>query len=216
MLIADRFTDSARADRAVAAVRAGVRWVHLRDHRADAETFARAARRLVRRLREKTPDVGLSVNTRLDVAASLGVHWHGGRRGPPAAGARRQLGAEALIGYSAHALDEARDEHLKAADYFFFSPVFPTSSKPDHPGAGLPALAAFCEAARFRPVFALGGIIPERVPECRAAGAYGVAVLSGIMEAAAPDDAARAYRRALASREKARGPGSAGEGEGKR
>lgn len=33
-LIADGFTNDARADRAVEAVRAGVRWVHLRDHEA--------------------------------------------------------------------------------------------------------------------------------------------------------------------------------------
>jgi thiamine monophosphate synthase len=31
------------------------------------------------------------------------------------------------------------------------------------------------------PVFALGGITPARVPECLTAGAFGVAVMSGVM-----------------------------------
>lgn len=202
VLIADRFTEPDRADRAVAAVEGGVRWIHLRDHSADPGTFDRAARRLVRQLRVVSEAVEVSVNTRLDVAASLGIHLHLGRRGPTVAAARRRLGASALIGYSAHERGEAWDRRLRDADYYFFSPVYPTSSKPGHSGIGLPALAAFCEAARPRPVLGLGGVTPKRVPACRAAGAYGVAVLSGIMDADAPEAAARAYCRALAAEEK--------------
>lgn len=204
VLIADRFAEPERADRVMAAARAGVRWIHLRDHHTEAKTFERKARRLVQRLREVSDAIGISVNTQLDVAASLDVHLHLGRRGPAIDVARRRLGAEACIGYSAHALSEAQDDRLTAADYFFFSPVYPTSSKPDHPGTGRAALASFCEAARPRPVFALGGITPERVSACRAAGAYGVAVLSGIMEADAPGDAARAYLEALTDEERKR------------
>lgn len=198
-LIADRFTEPDRADRVVAAARAGIRWVHLRDHRATPEMFDRAARQLIRRLWQISESIGVSVNTQLDVAASLGVHLHLGRRGPSVETARRRLGSEVLIGYSAHEEIEAQGERLAAADYFFFSPVYPTPSKPDHPGTGIPALSAFCEAAQPRPVLALGGITPERVQPCRAAGAYGVAVLSGIMEASTPSAAARAYVRALAA-----------------
>lgn len=207
VLIADRFTDPARAERTVAAVRAGVRWVHLRDHQATRERFAEAARRLVRRLRAARPNVDVSVNTQLDVAASLGIHVHLGTRGPSVEAARQRLGRDRLVGYSAHALDEAQEERLAAADYFFFSPVYPTSSKPGHPGVGLAALAAFCEAARPRPVFALGGVTPARVADCRAAGAYGVAVLSGILTAESVEEATRVYLKSVG--EWARG--SAGE-----
>ena len=199
VLIADRFTDSDRADRVLVAAQSGVRWVHLRDHRAGPEAFDRAARQLIRRLWSISAKIAISVNTQLDVAALLGVHLHLGRRGPSIEAARRRLGDEVLIGYSAHEQIEAQGDRLAAADYFFFSPVYPTSSKPDHPGTGISALESFCEAAQPRPVVALGGITPERVPACRTAGAYGVAVLSGIMEADAPAAAARAYLRALAT-----------------
>lgn len=198
-LIADRFTEPDRAEQVVAAVQAGVRWVHLRDREASRETFDRAARRLIRRLWSFSDAVGISVNTQLDLAAALGVHLHLGRRGPSVEAARRRVGRGVLIGYSAHDAVEAQGDRLAAVDYFFFSPVYPTPSKPDHPGTGVPALEAFCTAAAPRPVLALGGITPERVSRCRAAGAYGVAVLSGIMSAAAPQAAARAFLRALAA-----------------
>lgn len=197
-LIADGFTEPDRADRVLAAVQAGIRWVHLRDHDAGRDAFDRAARRLIRRVWAISDTIGISVNTQLDVAASLGVHLHLGRRGPSVDAARQQLGADVLIGYSAHDVVEVQGDRLSEADYLFFSPVFPTPSKPDHPGTGVAALEAFCAAAS-RPVLALGGITPERVPTCRAAGAYGVAVLSGIMNAPAPQAAARAYLRALAA-----------------
>lgn len=198
-LIADGFTQSDRAERVLAAARAGVRWIHLRDHEAPPDAFDRAARQLIRQLWDVSDAIGISVNTQLDVAVALGVHVHLGRRGPSVSTARQRVGVDTLIGYSAHDAIEVQSDRLSDADYFFFSPVYPTSSKPDHQGTGVAALESFSVAATPRPVLALGGITPERVPACRRAGAYGVAVLSGIMDAAAPQAAARAYLRALAT-----------------
>lgn len=196
-LIADGFSKPERASRAQAAVRSGIRWVHLRDHSVGPDAFDAAARALAQRLRTIAPDVVLSVNTHMDTASDLGAGLHVGRRGPAPDVARRLLHNDILMGYSAHGDVEATRARIRAVDYFFFSPVFPTSSKPDHPGAGLPALRSFCQAAQPAPVVALGGITPERVSACRRAGAWGVAVLSGIMDAETPGAATRAYIRAL-------------------
>lgn len=198
-VIADQFTDEARADRAVAAVRAGARWVHLRDHAASPEAFDTAAQNLAQRLRDTAENVVVSVNARGSTAESLDAGLHVGRRGPSTAEARAALGEEALIGYSAHEEWEARGDRAQGRDYYFYSPVFETSSKPDAAPAGLAALRSFCRVAAPTPVLALGGITPERVPACQTAGAAGVAVLSGIMEAEAPAAATQAYLRALAS-----------------
>ncbi|WP_118830590.1 thiamine phosphate synthase [Salinibacter ruber] len=197
-LIADGFTNDARADRALEAVRAGVRWVHLRDHEASPEAFATAAHALADRLQTAADDVTITVNTRVDVAEALGSGAHIGWRGPSVGETRERLGREALIGYSAHEHVEAEGDRTQGVDYYFFSPVFPTTSKPDRPPTGIGPLRAFCRVAAPVPVLALGGITPERISVCREAGAHGVAVLSGIMNVDTPRAAARAYLRALA------------------
>ncbi|MEL6612499.1 MAG: thiamine phosphate synthase, partial [Bacteroidota bacterium] len=176
-LIADRFTEPSYANAAVEAVRGGVRWVHLRDHVASPSAFASAARRLTERLRGAAPDVRLSVNTRVDVARALGLDVHVGTRGPAVVDARAML-PDATVGYSAHSLDEAQLAQADGAAYVFFSPIFPTASKPGHPGAGLDALRAVCQAVAV-PVVALGGVTPATAPACLDAGAHGIAVLSG-------------------------------------
>lgn len=197
-LIADGFTEQERADRAVTAVRAGVRWVHLRDHEAGPDEFESAARSLTARLREMVEDVTVTVNTRLGVARTLNVGLHLGWRGPSASDAREALGKDVLLGYSAHEEIGIEGDRAPDVDYYTFSPIFATSSKSDQPPVGISALRSFCQTAAPTPTLALGGITPERVEACREAGAQGVAVLSGIMDADVPVAATRAYLRALA------------------
>jgi thiamine-phosphate pyrophosphorylase len=198
VLIGDGFTNEAVAGRIVDAVRGGVPWVHLRDHAAEAAAFRAAAHMLGERLRQTAPDVLLSVNSRLAVAEALGAGLHTGRHGPDVETARRRLGSDMLVGFSAHGEQDARKEaQAAAADYFFFSPVFPTSSKPSHPGAGLDALRDFCEVFPSAPVFALGGVTPGRVASCLDTSAHGVAVLSGILHADDPARATRDYLQAF-------------------
>ena len=198
VLIADGFTEIALAVRAARAVRAGVRWVHLRDHAASENDFKVMACTLASRLRRAQPDVQVSVNARLIVAECLRLGLHTGAAGPDVSAARQALGEKALVGCSAHSVEEGRRALAAGADYLFFSPVFPTISKPGQPGVGVRALEAFCEAVAPVPVFALGGITPARVATCLKAGAYGVAVRSGILAAKDPAVAARAYLDALA------------------
>ncbi len=109
---------------------------------------------------------------------------------------RPWLGGERLLGLSTHAHDDPRA--WRAADYLFHGPVFETPSKRGLAEAigmaGLGRAAAVAE----RPVFALGGIRPEDVGAARAAGAFGVAALGGLLGADDPGDAAAAYLDALA------------------
>ena len=64
------------------------------------------------------------------------------------------------------------------ADALLLAPVFAPRSKPGT-GRGLALIEDVVGAARA-PVFALGGVTPERVAACLAAGAVGVAVLSPV------------------------------------
>ena len=105
--------------------------------------------------------------------------------------ARRILGRERLIGYSAHGLDEALKAERDGADFIVFGPVYATPSKAVY-GAPL-GIERLAEAAGNLtiPVFALGGINPAVVAEAMATGAHGVALISAIISASPPCAACR-------------------------
>ncbi|MBV9704033.1 MAG: thiamine phosphate synthase, partial [Methylobacteriaceae bacterium] len=118
--------------------------------------------------------------------------------------ARRMLGNNALVGLSAHSVDDVRQAAEAGADYACLSPIFPTPSKPGYgPPLGSAAIAA---AARLGiPIVALGGIRTSRVTECMAAGASAVAVMGEVMRAADP---AQATAELLGAIEAVSGAGS--------
>ena len=199
-------------------------WVHLRDRAACAGLFRECAARLVERLRNVSPSILLSVNGRPEIAEALQCGYHAGVRD---AAPGFSCGPRQPCGRSAHSLDEARtamgdtpratgtnpralgtnpraigsnprsrEDHRP--QYLFFSPVFNPHGKPGYAGVGIDALRDFVHYVQGRvPVYALGGVIPERVGPCLDAGSYGVAVLSGIMMADHPGKAAGAYLDAL-------------------
>ncbi len=195
ILICDRFTDEQVARRVVRAVRAGVKWVHLRDHEATQDAFVAASRALVRSLKAENPRVMISINGRFEVARALSIHYHTGRFG--ALPARDAAENEMSIGYSAHEVEDLKLLELHRMDYLFYSPIFATSSKPGQPGRGVLQLRKFCQAAAQVPVYALGGVTPEKITDCLEAGAYGIAVLSGILGAEGVEEAVAAYTLAL-------------------
>lgn len=183
ILIADGFATEDLLEKVDEAIGAGIKWVHLRDHKADYEKFSGRAEQYIR---QSPSIIRYSINRRLYEARSLGCHFHTSARGPSIREARNELGTSKLIGYSAHTLEEAERAKEEGADYIFFSPIFPTSSKPNHPGVGLEVLSHICKRLAPLPVYALGGITPDKVESCFGAGAYGVATLSGILGPQSP------------------------------
>lgn len=192
VLIADRFSDRGVAYAAVKAVQAGVDWVHLRDHGLTKDEFWEVGRIVVGRLRRANDEVLISINRHAEFAAEWYCGVHCGTEGPSVAEVKQMGGLNGPVGYSAHNLDVARAAFDAGADYVFYSPVFPTRSKPDHPGQGIEGLRDVCAALAPRRVYALGGVRPERVRSCLGAGAAGVAVVSAIVEADDPKAAAQA------------------------
>ena len=100
----------------------------------------------------------------------------------------------ALVGRSCHSAAELAQARAEGCDWVFLSPVFPTASKPGYgPALGVEGFA------RLRPpgppVYALGGVLPEHVPDLLAAGAHGIAVMGPVMRA---PSAVRDYLAALA------------------
>ena len=138
------------------------------------------------------------VNDRVDVALAAdaaGVHL--AANSVPVEMARDLLGPNRKIGVSTHSVDEARTASEAGADFVLFGPVYPTTSKlPFGDPQGPAALKAVTNSAAV-PVFAIGGIKQEHIPELKAHGTARIALISAISEAPDPAAAARDMLAAL-------------------
>jgi thiamine-phosphate diphosphorylase len=162
--------------------------LHARDRGASGATLRAFAERLGALARP--PEAALFVNARADVAAIAGAH--GVQLGPDdlAPGDARRVFAAGWIGRSVHSAEEAIAARDEGADYLLAGHVYDTPSHPDEPSRG-PTLVE--QAARTGlPVIAIGGVTAERARELRDAGAWGVAAIRALWDAADPAAAALA------------------------
>jgi thiamine-phosphate diphosphorylase len=123
-------------------------------------------------------DCKVLLHTRVDLALLAGVAGvHVGGYGASVAEVRAQLGASAIVGFSAHSESDVIAAIDMGADYVFLSPIFPPTSKPrSRPILGTSELARICSMSSI-PIFALGGVTAETIGSCRDAGAAGAAVI---------------------------------------
>ena len=172
-----------------AAVRGGVDIVQIREKKlADGDLLAalQQAREVTRRL-----GVPLVVNDRPDLARLAEADYvHVGQDDLPVEAARTFAVG---VGQSTHAPPEL---DATKADYAGVGPVFETPTKEGRPAAGLEYVRYAAAHARL-PWFAIGGIDDSTVGDVVAAGARRVAVVRAIGDAADPERAAAALRRAL-------------------
>jgi thiamine-phosphate pyrophosphorylase len=190
MLVTDRAaTRRDLVDVVEAAVAGGVGLVQVRERDlVEAEVEA-----LLRRLLDRLRGTGarLVVNGHPALARALGIGLHLPATVPSSAS------LPAFMGRSVHDEDEAGRARGEGVSYVVAGPIFPTGSKPGHPGAGLGLIARLRPVLGPVPIFAIGGLAPARVRAVVEAGAYGVAVRSAILEAPEPARTARAFADAL-------------------
>jgi thiamine-phosphate pyrophosphorylase len=139
------------------------------------------------------------VNDRLDVALACsadGVHLP--ERGLPVAAARLPDGQGFVIGRSVHSVAEAVRAQAEGADYVQVGTIFASRSHPGLPVAGLGLLEAVAAAVTI-PILAVGGITAANVGDVMHAGASGAAVISAILGAPSPREAARGLAQAIAA-----------------
>ncbi|MBK8481879.1 MAG: thiamine phosphate synthase [Proteobacteria bacterium] len=172
-----------------AAVDAGLRLLQLRGRELPGDERRRAAQTL----RERFPALELLINDDPALARELGSGLHLPERAalpvdwPPAA----------RWGRAVHGVEAAQEAACAGAHFVVLGTIFPTPSKPGHPGAGLKLVAAV-HAAVATPIYAIGGIDAATAPTLRAAGAHGVAVQRAILDAPDPAAATAALLSALA------------------
>ncbi len=93
------------------------------------------------------------------------------------------------IGCSVHSIAEASQAEGSGVDYVLYGHVFETTSKPGLAPRGVKELEEI-KAKLTIPVYAIGGITPDRVIDINA---NGIAVMSGIFSAENPKEAAMHY-----------------------
>lgn len=172
---------------AVAAARAGVDLIQVRERDLEARLLSELVARCVRET-AGTP-ARVLVNDRIDVAlaaGAAGVHLRGDS---PEAGRVRAIAPPGfLVGRSVHSAAEASAAAGHGGlDYLVFGTVFPSASKDaGHAIAGVEELARAVRLAKI-PVLAIGGVTSERADVVARAGAAGVAAIGLFVERAAPN-----------------------------
>jgi thiamine-phosphate pyrophosphorylase len=179
-----------------AALRGGVDAVQLREKDLTARELLELAREI--RVLCTTHGARLLINDRVDVALAAGADGvHLPVSSFRVADARLLLGRDKMIGASTHNLAEASAAQRDGADFVVFGPIFDTPSKRvfGEP-VGLDALRELTRRVHV-PVLAIGGVTPATVGQVHDRGAFGVAVISGILGADDPEAAAAACRTHL-------------------
>ena len=141
------------------------------------------------------PPVRLFVNDRLDIALGCGAAGVQLSRSSFTPADARRLAPDWWIGCSVHSLDEARTARDSGADYLLVGPVYHTTTHPTAIPLGPATLGAIVGLGL--PVIAIGGVTPERARQLAAVGAYGVAAIRAIWDAADPGAAARSLLEAV-------------------
>lgn len=179
-----------------AAVSGGVTCVQLREKTASTREFIEEA--LTIRDYMRSVNIPLIINDRLDVALAIGAEGvHLGRADMPPAMARAVAGNKLIIGISVESIEDALAAENTGADYLGVSPVFATPTKTDTaPALGKGGLQAIRQAVRL-PLVAIGGLNSGNAADIIRCGADGVAVVSAIVSAADPAQAARRLKSVI-------------------
>ncbi|RMH09436.1 MAG: thiamine phosphate synthase [Nitrospirae bacterium] len=160
----------------------------------------RALLQLARSIQEltKTYQIPFLVNDRVDLAVALDLHGvHLRSDSLPIRQARRCLRSWQLLGFSGHSVADMVSGEEEGADFGVIGPIFDTPSKrPYGPPLGLAVLEEASRRCRI-PLYAVGGVTPQRVKDVKQAGAYGVAVIRAVFSEASPAEALQQFATSL-------------------
>jgi len=172
------------------AAAAGVDRIQIRESDLGGQALLRLSREALEAARGTRATVFLQ--DRLDVALAACVHGvHLDGTGFPVEVARRIGGEDLVLGVSARSVEEAVEAEGQGADYLFFGPVFPGSSRiASGSPLGVPKLEAVLRRVRV-PVYAAGGIGPENLERLRGLPLAGAAMASAFVRAASVPDLIR-------------------------
>ncbi len=175
------FNDDNIWNKMEAALRGGVTLVQYRDKTQESRILYERALKM-KALCDKY-NVPMLVDDRADIAFAVGAAGvHVGQSDLPAEVARRMLGADAIIGVSAHNAEEALAAEAAGADYLGCGAVYPTGTKKDTSVIGVEGLKAIRAVTKL-PFVGIGGVTLANYRDVLNAGADGAAIVSAILNA---------------------------------
>ncbi|MBR5543260.1 MAG: thiamine phosphate synthase [Oscillospiraceae bacterium] len=170
------------------ALRGGVTLVQLREKEKSTRAYIDLARE-VHRLTEKY-NVPLIIDDRVDVAYAAeaeGVHL--GAEDMPINTARKILGKDKIIGATAKTTEQAKKAETEGANYLGVGAIYPTTTKVKTVLTSIETLSRICREVKI-PVNAIGGLDADNIGVLDGIGISGVCVVSAIMKAERPFEAA--------------------------
>lgn len=128
--------------------------------------------------------IPLIINDSPEVAAAIGADGvHVGQDDAAMDDVRAIVGDEMLVGRSTHSVDQAAAAAADPrTDCIGFGPLFATPTKPTYTPIGTREIQQVHEAHPDMPIFCIGGIKKENLPDVTAAGAKRAVIVSGILQ----------------------------------
>jgi len=171
------------------AIRGGARIIQLRDKVTNKKELLPIAQQLRNLCLEQ--NVLFIVNDELDlVLATDADGLHLGQKDLPIKVMRKMLPIDKILGCSTNTVEQALAAEAEGADYIAVGSIYPTTSKETAIVVGVERLREVKKAISL-PLVAIGGINRENVSETIKAGADAVAVISAVVQADSPEEAAR-------------------------
>ncbi len=170
-------------------IQGGAKTIQLRDKTQDKRELLLIAQQLKNLCVERS--VLFIVNDYLDIALAADADGlHLGQGDLPTKVARKLLPIDKILGYSTNTVEQAIAAQAEGADYIGVGSIYPTPSKETAIIVGLDRLRQVRQAVSL-PLVAIGGITQDNAAEVMVAGADAVAVISAVLQAKAPEEAAR-------------------------
>lgn len=160
------------------ALQSGIERVQLRAPGVHAARWQLLARRAVALCKHYARPAQVLVNGDCALAQTLGIGVH-----LPAAQLlrlqARPLPTHIPVAASCHNLQELRHAEKIGCDFAVLGPVLPTATHPEAVGIGWTGFAALREEVSL-PIYAIGGLSAQNLPQARRVGAQGIAAIRGL------------------------------------
>ena len=184
------YTETEFLMRVEAALQGGVTLLQLREKNRTTREYISLAQKVHDiALRYHVP---LVIDDRVDVALAVDAEGvHVGAEDMPVAMARKLMGEDKIVGATAKTVLWALDVYAQGADYLGVGAIFPTTTKVKTVLTSTDTLRDICHAVPI-PVNAIGGLNPSNIDVLAGIPIAGICVVSAIMKAADPKQAAEA------------------------